>query len=564
MASSSRSTASSSITLQRRSWLERLWTSIADRGREYAPVPSVSVPPMERSRQLASALLSERGEASGAAVARELHAVLRDLDPADRLAFFRFLATGFLPDEKGLKAAANAYLADPSPERVTQLHEAAEPPRQELLRRMNMSPGGTAALVAMREELLGKLREEPALRPLDSDLRHLLSSWFNRGFLQVRRIDWQTPAAVLEKLIAYEAVHEIQGWDDLRRRLAPDRRCFGFFHPALPGEPLIFVEVALTEGLASAVQPLLARDDDERAQREREARADTAIFYSISNCQEGLRGVSFGNFLIKQVVEELKTELPRLTRFSTLSPVPGFRRWLEKRLGGNKEQGAEDLLRPEESAALAGAAGQGRPAGDGAAALRALANTDRWWEDAATAATLEGPLVRLCAVYLTTPTERSGSADPVARFHLGNGARLERINWLGNIAPRGIKESFGIMVNYLYDPEAIEANHEAFARDGIVVRSPAVDEILGRTRPAAASQAITRREETMTEPTGPLKGIKVFDLTRVLAGPDLRADARGPRRRRDQDREAGRGRRHARLRAARSCREPRRAPTSSA
>ena len=325
---------------------------------------------------------------------------------------------------------------------------------------MNLAPGGTAGLIAMRHEILGHLRDEPILQALDADLRHLFASWFNRGFLELRRIDWQTPAAVLEKLITYEAVHEIQGWQDLRRRLAPDRRCFAFFHPALPGEPLIFVEVALTRGLAHAVQPLLAHSHDEAAEREREREADTAIFYSISNCQEGLRGVSFGNFLIKQVVEELKAELPGLACFSTLSPVPSFRRWLDRRLAA---EGAEEERRDDESAG-----------GD----LATLLSGDRWWEDDAISGALQAPLTRLCAVYLTTPDGRRATADPVARFHLGNGARLERVNWLGNTAPRGLKESHGIMVNYLYDPEQIEANHEAFAR-GTVVRSAAVDALLG-------------------------------------------------------------------------------------
>jgi malonyl-CoA decarboxylase len=330
MASPLRSTIVSSLT-KPRSWIDRLWVAVAERGRAYISVPSTTLAPLERARRLATALLSERGEASGAAVARELQAVMRGLDADERLGFYRFLAAGFLPDERRLRAAAEAYLAQPSAERAALLAEAAEPARQELLRRMNMSMGGTAALVAMRKELLGRVRQEPALKPLDGDLRHLFASWFNRGFLELRRIDWETPAAILEKLIEYEAVHQVQGWDDLRRRLGPDRRCFAFFHPSLPGEPLIFVEVALVEGLATAVQPLLMRDRDEKAQRERAARADTAIFYSISNCQEGLRGVSFGNFLIKQVVEELKAELPHLTRFSTLSPVPTFRRWLEQR-----------------------------------------------------------------------------------------------------------------------------------------------------------------------------------------------------------------------------------------
>ena len=280
--------------------------------------------PLDSAKLLASTLLSERGEASGAMVSRELNEVLRMLGAADRLGFQRYLATEFQPDKAALQLAAERYLADGTAENAAGLAQAADPPRQELLRRINMAPGGTTTLVAMRKELGPRLREEPALKLLDADLKHLFASWFNRGFLELRRIDWQSPAAVLEKLIAYEAVHEINGWDDLRRRLAPDRRCFAFFHPALPGEPLIFVEVALVEGLAGAMPPLLVRDGDDDAARLSAARADTAIFYSISNCQDGLRGVSFGNFLIKQVVEELSGEFPQLKRFSTLSPVPGF------------------------------------------------------------------------------------------------------------------------------------------------------------------------------------------------------------------------------------------------
>jgi malonyl-CoA decarboxylase len=477
----SRTTIVSSLTAKPRAWIDRLWVAVAERGRAHVEVPETTLAPVERARRLATALLSERGEASGAAVARELHAVLADLDRDDRRAFYRFLAGGFLPDERRLRAAAEAYLAEPSAGRAAQLADAAEPSRQELLRRMNMAPGGTAALVAMRKDVLGELRQEPALKPLDSDLRHLFASWFNRGFLELRRIDWETPAVVLEKLIEYEAVHQVQGWDDLRRRLGPDRRCFAFFHPSLPGEPLIFVEVALVGGLAAAVQPLLARDRDEKAQRERASRADTAIFYSISNCQDGLRGVSFGNFLIKQVVEELKAELPHLQRFSTLSPVPTFRRWLEPRAAAP----TQDLLRPEEGAAIRAAAAAG-PAGDPATLLLALLRREAWWDDPELAAALRAPLLRLCALYLTSAAGGAGPADPVARFHLGNGARLERINWLGNVAPRGITESFGLMVNYLYDPDAIEANHEAFARDGTVVRSPEIDALLA---PAAAGAA---------------------------------------------------------------------------
>lgn len=429
-----------------RSWIERVWSTVADRERAFISMPAGSATGAERAVLLADALLSGRGEASGAALARELLAVMRGLDAAGRLVVYRHVAGHFAPDEGRLRAAAEAYLAEPGAGRAAALSAAAEPPRQELLRRMNHAQGGTAALVWMRQELLGMLRAEPALAPLDDDLRHLFASWFNRGFLELRRIDWNTPAATLEKLIRYEAVHEIAGWPDLRRRLAADRRCFGFFHPALPGEPLIFVEVALVEGLAESVQPLLALDEDEAGQAARARRADTAIFYSISNCQDGLRGVSFGNFLIKQVVEELKAELPQLKRFSTLSPVPGFRRFVEK---------AEVAGLPED-----------------------FAGDDAVFADPVASEALRAPLMRACARFLTDARDGRGPADPVARFHLGNGARLERINWRGNVSPRGIAESYGIMVNYVYDPDGIEANHEAFARTGAVARGEAVEVVL--------------------------------------------------------------------------------------
>ena len=459
----------------------------------FSDLSNTKLAPLDRAKQLAATLLSERSEASGALLARRLHEALRALDAGDRHGFQRYLATEFQPDRAALRAAAERYLADCTAEAAAALARAADPPRQELLRRINMAPGGTSALMAMRSEIASWLRGEPELKLLDADLKHLFASWFNRGFIELRRLDWQTPAAVLEKLIAYEAVHEIKGWDDLRRRLAPDRRCFGFFHPALPGEPLIFVEVALTTGLASSVQPLLAHDDDEGAERERERTADTAIFYSLSNCQDGLRGVSFGNFLIKQVVEELKVELPRVMHFSTLSPVPGFSRWLKKRLAAGE---AAELLLEGELSAPRQAVKETAPERDAITLLRGLLETERWWEDAALADALRDPLTRLCAVYLTTSPDSRGPADSVARFHLGNGARLERVNWLGNVAARGINESYGIMVNYLYDPEQIEANHEAFVR-GAIVRSAAVDALLGSPAPAATvrsqSQRRTRR-----------------------------------------------------------------------
>jgi malonyl-CoA decarboxylase len=435
------------------SWLDRLRSTLGLRNEAGQPIATVNQ--LDHARKLAQALLSERGEASGALVSRELHEAIRGLAAEDRLKFQRFLAAEFTPDATMLRTAAETYLSAPTAEAAAVLAQAADPPRQELLRRMNMAPGGTAALVAMRKEIAGHLRDEPALKLLDRDLKHLFASWFNRGFLELRRIDWQSPAAILEKLIAYEAVHEIHGWDDLRRRLAPDRRCFAFFHPALPDDPLIFVEVALVRGLAGAVQPLLVQDTDNEAAGTRASLADTAIFYSISNCQDGLRGISFGNFLIKQVVEELKGELPHLSHFSTLSPVPGFRRWLAKRAAATNDPEAV-LLSHLEADALQGEA------------MRPL-------------------IMRFCATYLTRRATAQEAADPVARFHLGNGARLERINWLGNTAPRGIQESFGVMVNYLYDLETIESNHEAFVNDGAVVRSAEVDALLAEHSPAPES-----------------------------------------------------------------------------
>jgi malonyl-CoA decarboxylase len=412
---------------------------------------SAELAPLDRAKKVAAILLSERGETSGALVARQLHDALRALDAGDRHDFQRHVALGFQPDRAALRAAAERYLADATAEAAAALAQAADPPRQELLRRMNMAPGGTAALIAMRSEIAARLSGEPELKLLDHDLQHLFASWFNRGFLELRRIDWQTPAAVLEKLIAYEAVQEIKGWDDLRRRLAPDRRCFGFFHPALPGEPLIFVEVALVEGLATSMPPLLSQDMEAHAAPTRAQRADTAIFYSISNCQDGLRGVSFGNFLIKQVVEELQLEFPQLQRFSTLSPAPGFRRWLTQELA--EESNPDAALLPQ-------------------------LTRDGWWRDPEQSEPLRAALMRLGATYLTRRASAGNRIDPVARFHLGNGARLERINWLGDTAPRAIQESFGVMVNYLYDHDSIEDNHEAFARDGTIVRSPQVDTLM--------------------------------------------------------------------------------------
>jgi malonyl-CoA decarboxylase len=456
--------------------LESLWASIAARGQQWVRLPKAEAP-LEVARQLAVALLSERGEASGAALSRELLAAYLRLDRSERRAFHHFLASNFVPPADRLREAAEAYLKEPGTLTASRLTQAAEPPRQELLRRLNSAPGATAALVALRHEVLEDLADDPDLKPLDTDLRHLLNSWFNRGFLELRRIDWHTPAVVLEKLIAYEAVHEIAGWSDLRRRLAPDRRCFAFFHPALPDEPLIFVEVALVSGMASAIGPLLAPPSDTPP-----TNVDTAIFYSINNCQQGLRGISFGNMLIKQVVEELRQERPNLRCFATLSPVPGFRQWLDARIEAEAMTREQAAQRPALAEFLRL---------DGDASLAQRLRTADWHADPETAAQLAVPLSRVCAEYLTVAEGTKGLRDPVARFHLGNGARLERVDWLGNPSSRGLAESYGLMVNYLYDPEQIEANHEAFVHGVRVARSGEIEALLqGKTKPRLARRRL--------------------------------------------------------------------------
>jgi malonyl-CoA decarboxylase len=403
---------------------------------------------------LAAALLSGRGEASGRAMARTLLATYAALDPEEKLAFLLTLEDRFGADEARLRRAIEAYQAAPDPRTALALHDAAEPPRQELIRRLNRAAGGTTGLVRMREDVLRNLAKHPMLDALDVDFVHLFSSWFNPGFLVLKRIDWSTPADLLEKIIRYEAVHEIKSWSDLRRRLEPgDRRCFAFFHPALDDDPLVFVEVALTHDVPASIAPLLAE-----ARPGRTSRATTAVFYSISNCQPGLRGVSLGNFLIKQVVEELMRELPRLKTFVTLSPVPGFAKWLRRE-------------RESKTSRLLGAAER--------SALRAL-DQPGWQGHPQTTRTLRPVLTDAIAHYFLLAREASGKpVDPVAKFHLGNGARLERINWMGDPSPKGISEAAGFMVNYLYDLSRIERNHEAFANKGEVVASGAVRKLLG-------------------------------------------------------------------------------------
>ena len=384
---------------------------------------------------LCRTLLGSKGEASGVATAAEILRRFEEGAPEERLAFFELLAEAFDLDAEDVAEKSRAYLAAPRPDSLAALLRAAEPRRQELLRRLNFAPGGTAALVRMRAELLGHLRQREDLRRVDADFQHLLSSWFNRGFLVLQPIDWRTPAHILEKIIEYEAVHEIDSWDDLRRRLQPaDRRCFAFFHPAMPDEPLIFVEVALTAEIPHSIQDVLAPARDVLAPGD----AKTAVFYSISNCQKGLKGVSFGAFLIKQVAQDLGRALPNLSTFVTLSPVPGFGRWLREQAASGENE-------------------------------RAASVTERtgdldWPRDDAKAEALRQPIMALAAQYLLEAKGRGDQPlDPVARFHLGNGASLTRINWLADRSGKGLAQSFGLMVNYLYELDEVENRHEDYA-----------------------------------------------------------------------------------------------------
>jgi malonyl-CoA decarboxylase len=439
-------------------FLGDLLTSVADRGRALINFERFASNRRRPLDKLCEDLLSGRGEASGMALAQAVLDDWQRLDEAGRLAFFQLLLERFGPDHERLDAALERYRDNPDAEAVGQLHLASEPRRQELFRRLNLAPGGTHVLVRMRESLFEAMKQEPELKAVDADFRHLFGSWFNRGFLVLRRIDWTTPANVLEKIIRYEAVHAIKDWDDLRRRLEPaDRRCFAFFHPQLIDEPLIFVEVALTRESPSRIVDVLS----EAREVLPASSASTAVFYSISNCQEGLRGISFGNFLIKQVAEDLKRELPGLDLFVTLSPVPGFARWLGPLLVEPAELG----LTNEEAVLL----------------MQAPAEIAA--QDEVTRARRDKLLGQMMAQYMLRARTSSGRViDPVARFHLGNGARLERINVGGNLSDRGLRESHGVMVNYRYDLDDIETNHEAFASRNTVVASSSVKKQL---RPAS-------------------------------------------------------------------------------
>ncbi|MDH3219930.1 MAG: malonyl-CoA decarboxylase [Gammaproteobacteria bacterium] len=397
----------------------------------------------ESIESLCAMMMDSDGEFSSLLLAERILNAYENLSASARLDFFTLLKIDYDIDVGAIKTAVKDYESDPDARNLMRVTAASEPRRQELLRRINLAPGGTRRLVKMREHLLAAMRDRPELDRIDTDFRHLFNAWFNRAFLMMEPIDWTTPAHILEKIIAYEAVHEIENWSELRRRLEPaDRYCYGFFHPSMEDEPLVFVEVALTDRIPRGIGEILQRDTD----TETPDNPSCAIFYSISNCHAGLAGVSFGNFLIKQVATSLKLRFPHLKTFSTISPLPGFRGWLERQAG---ERGEIATL------------------------------LDKF--DAKAGEDLRHELEKLAANYLLEQKNSRGKPlDPVARFHLKNGAILERINILGNPAEKGMARSLGTMVNYVYDLSRVEDNHEEYVRHNKVICSSSVRKALSR------------------------------------------------------------------------------------
>jgi malonyl-CoA decarboxylase len=453
--------------MAQRSWLEQVALA-AERGRALLARQAGLSPGPSNLPAMCERLLKVRGEAIGLALATNIVDTIQHLSPKEAADFLEVLERRFDPAPDKVEAAIQRWHELHTDESLRQLAQAVEPPRRELFRLLNMVPGATSVLMHLRAQLLELLPKRPHLAGVDADFRHLFAAWFSRGILRLEQITWHTSADVLERLIEYEAVHEIQGWDDLRGRLAADRRCFAFFHPTLPDEPLIFVEIALTRGIPGSIGPLI----DPQREIGDPHRADSAIFYSINNCQDGLRGISFGNFLIKQVVQELSAELPQIKTFCTLSPLPNFAEQFARR--GDANGFTESRIR-----ALVG---------DDAQALRWIADEEPdevralerlLGETAPYPGPVDDVLRRLTLAYLLKVRRDKRVADSVAHFHLSNGARLERINTSADLSENG-RLSFGVMVNYLYEPDKLELNHEQYIESGRLALAPAMSTLAKR------------------------------------------------------------------------------------
>ena len=424
---------------------KNIFESIADAGENFLDLTGLRGTPPQKLINLCEDLISHKGVASGIALAREVVSRYQALDADEKLDFFRELNKNIGPDIPAIKKAAGEFVQSPDEKSLKKLSDSLKSNRQKLFSRMNMAPKGTQAIVDLRRDLIKLIPNHPELKSIDDELRVLLATWFNPGFLVLQRIDWDTEASILEKIIRYETVHNIENWNDLKQRLVENRRCFAYFHPALEDEPLIFVEVALTKGISSSVQAILSDKDHDIEKR------DTAIFYSINNCQRGLRGIPLGNFLIKMVATEIARELPAIKTCSSLSPVTGFSEWILKKLDSDDSH----IFGKDKE-------------------MIKLVRQPDWLKDPEAMKLLKKPLMKACAYYLINEKENGKPMNAVARFHFGNGAELYRINWMGNTSPYGLDRSFGLMVNYLYDLKHIESNHENYIRHGELAISKSV------------------------------------------------------------------------------------------
>lgn len=460
-------------------WLERLrgiWRDIAGTfSGSVRPDLSNDGDILDLREQMKNCLEARGGEISARARAAFLGQTYIGLDINGRRRFLQLLASSFQTDELAVSNAISEYNAaklDNVPKAVKNLRMALEPRPIRLLTQFNALPQGVKFLVDMRSDLLSFEQKDSSLQALEHDFRRLLTSWFDIGFLKLERISWDHPASLLEKLIEYEAVHEMRGWGDLKNRLDADRRCFAFFHPRMPDEPLIFVQVALLNGLAKSIDELL----DPSSPTSEAEKADTAIFYSISNAQSGLEGISFGGFLIKRVVDLLRAEFPGLRQFATLSPMPGFRKWFEKSL----DNGELNIAPSEMKGLLTKSKANDVGVTDDQTFLKSVLNSKEWYLDEAKEPAVRPILMKAAGKYLACCKRKDGirALDPVANFHLTNGARIERLNWLADKSENGITNAAGLMVNYLYDLERIEANHEAYSIDGKTALSPAIKRLL--------------------------------------------------------------------------------------